>query len=469
LDVTSRFLQRLQFRSRLGLAAPLALASAMIFALPARAEDPPPRPPKDKPLELSATLRARYEVIDGQARAGFNHSDELVSFRTILTADYHPDPQVHLIAELWDSRAYGGNRGTPVSTGEVNTLEPAQLYVGVALPGALGRGAKIDLQAGRFLLALGSRRLVAADEYRNTTNSSTGVRADLAAPGGWKATLVYVLPQQRLPGDIDGLLKNHVALDRESFDLVLWGGLVTRSKAVAGAMAELSFLHFGERDAPGIPTRDRSLDTVSARLIRDPAPRTWDFELEGIVQRGTVSASLAANAPTQDVRAWFIHGDLGYTFAGPWKPRLAIEYDHASGDRPGGRYGRFDPLLGMRRADLAPGALYNAILRSNFISPGVRLEAVPSAKSDLMVSYRPFWLAAREDAFSSTGVRDASGRSGSFAGHQLDARLRYSLTPKIRLEADVVLLAKGRFLREAPNAPPGGSTRYVSLNTLFLF
>ncbi|MCM0034064.1 alginate export family protein [Sandarakinorhabdus limnophila] len=441
----------------------------MIFALPAHAEGPPPRPPKDKLFALSATLRARYEAIDGQARAHFNRSDELVSFRTILTADYRPDPQVHLVAELWDSRVYGGNRGTPVSTGEVNTLEPAQLFVGVTLPGALGRGSKIDLQAGRFLLALGSRRLVAADEYRNTTNSSTGVRADLATPGGWMATLVYVLPQQRLPNDLDSLLDNDVALDRERFDLVLWGGLVTRAKTIAGAMAEIGFVHFGERDAPGRPTRDRSLDTFSGRLIRDPAPQTWDFEMEAIMQRGTVSASLATNAPTQDVRAWFVHGDLGYSFAGPWKPRLALEYDHASGDRPGGRYSRFDPLLGMRRADLAPGALYNAILRSNFISPGVRLEAVPSAKTDLMVSYRPFWLAAREDAFSSTGVQDSSGRSGSFAGHQLDTRLRYSLTPTIRLEADVVMLAKGRFLREAPNAPPGSWTRYVSINTMLLF
>jgi len=467
--VTSRFLQPLHFRGRPWLCTPLALATAMIFSPPVHAEQPPPRPPKDRQLDLSATLRARYEVIDGQARAGFDRSDELVSFRTILTADYHPDPQLHLVAELWDSRAYGGNRGTPVSTGEVNTLEPAQLYVGVALPGPLGKGSKIDLQAGRFLLALGSRRLIAADEYRNTTNSSTGLRADLAASGGWKATLFYVLPQQRLPSDLDSLIDNKVALDRESFELVLWGGLVTRAKTVAGAMAEIGFVHLGERDAPGRPTRDRSLDTVSARLIRDPVPQTWDFEIEGIVQRGTVSASLAADAPIQEVRAWFVHGDLGYTFAGMWKPRLAIEYDHASGDRPGGRYGRFDPLLGMRRADLAPGALYNAILRSNLISPGVRLEAVPSAKTDLMVSYRPFWLAARGDTFSSTGVRDASGRSGSFAGHQLDARLRYSLSPKIRLEADIVLFAKGRFLREAPNAPPGGWTRYVSLNTLFMF
>jgi hypothetical protein len=462
LDVISRV-------SRFNFTAAVALAAVFLMTVPARAEDPPPRPPKDAPLELSASLRARFETIDGQARTGFNSSDDLFSFRTILTADYHFDPDVHAVAELWDSRAYGGNRGSPISTGEVNALEPAQTYLGIALPGALGRGTKVDLQVGRFLLALGSRRLVAADDYRNTTNSSTGVRADLAVPGGWKATLVYVLPQQRLPDDRESLLDNDVALDRESFDTVLWGGLVTRTYTVAGAMAEIGFIHFGERDAPGRATRDRSLDTLSARLIRDPKPATWDFELEGIVQRGSTSSSLAADAATQDVRAWFVHADLGYTFAGGWKPRIGLEYDHASGDGRGGSFGRFDPILGMRRADLAPGALYNAILRSNFISPGVRLEAVPGAKSDLMVSYRPFWLAAREDAFSSTGVRDPNGRSGSFAGHQLDARLRYSLTPKIRLEADVVLLAKGRFLREAPNAPPGAWTRYLSLNTTFLF
>lgn len=148
---------------------------------------------------------------------------------------------------------------------------------------------------------------------------------------------------------------------------------------------------------------------------------------------------------------------------------MAIEYDHASGESPGGSFGRFDPLLGMRRQDLAPAGLYNTISRTNLISPGVRIEAVPDAKSDLMVSYRPFWLAARQDAFSSSAVRNAAGNSGNFAGHQIDARLRYLLFPTLRLEADVVLLAKGRFLLDAPNAPTGRWTRYLSLNATFAF
>src|SRR3546814_15575078 len=59
--------------------------------------------------------------------------------------------------------------------------------------------------------------------------------------------------------------------------------------------------------------------------------------------------------------------DAGYSFGGSWKPRLSLEFDRASGDRRGGRQGRFDTLFGMRRADLAPAGLYNALARTNIV------------------------------------------------------------------------------------------------------
>lgn len=208
------------------------------------------------------------------------------------------------------------------------------------------------------------------------------------------------------------------------FDLVLRGGLLSRSKTIGRATVETSFFHLGERDRPGRATRDRSLNTGALRIIADPIAGGVDYEVEGIVQRGRISTGLAANAPRQDVAAWFMHGAIGYTFRGGWKPRIAVEYDYASGDRPSGDYGRFDTLFGMRSADLAPAGLYNAIIRSNLVSPGLRLEAAPDKRTDLMASIRPFWLAGRQDAFSFTCVRDATGRSGSFAGTQFDGRLR---------------------------------------------
>ena len=119
----------------------------------------------------------------------------------------------------------------------------------------------------------------------------------------------------------------------------------------------------------------------------------------------------------------------------------------------------------MRRADLAPAGLYNAIGRSNISTAGMRMELTPSKRLDGFVSYHALWLAERRDSFSTTGIHDAAGRSGNFAGHQLDARLRWWIRPAaLRLEGDAVMLSKGRFLEVAPNAPRGGTTLYGSLN-----
>ena len=176
-------------------------------------------------LTVTGTMRLRYELIDGQARAGFNENDQLVNLRTNVLAEYRRD-DIRLGVELFDSRVWGDNSGTPVTTNEVNTLEPVQAYVAAGLDGALGRGTKLTLTAGRMTLNLGSRRLVAADDYRNTTNGYTGVRADFAAPQGWKAILIYTLPQVRQPEDDAGIRAARVRLDRERFDLVLWLSLI---------------------------------------------------------------------------------------------------------------------------------------------------------------------------------------------------------------------------------------------------
>lgn len=82
-----------------------------------------------------------------------------------------------------------------------------------------------------------------------------------------------------------------------------------------------------------------------------------------------------------------------------------------------------------------------------------------------MLSYRLLWLAKATDSFSGTGVRDVSGRAGSFAGQQIDARVRAWIVPKrLRFEVDGIWLAKGRFLTGAPNAPATGDGTYLSLN-----
>lgn len=436
-------------------------ASAVAVLLPFGAHE---AKAQENGLSVSGSTRLRYELIEGQARTGFDSDDDLFNIRTQLLAEYRAGA-FRVGAELFDSRVYGEDPGTPVSTNEVNALELVQAYISGDIAQPFGKGSKLTLTAGRMTLNLGSRRLVAADDYRNTTNGYTGLRADLAAPQGVKAVFIYTLPQQRRPDDSGGIRNNRVRIDHESFDLVLWGGIVSKAKAVGPAMAELSYFHLGERDMPGRPTRDRSLDTFGGRIIREPETGRFDYEVEALYQTGSISASLAPTAARQTVGASFVHADAGYSFPGAWKPRLSVEFDRASGDRRGGRYGRFDTLFGMRRADLAPAGLYNAVARANILTPGIRMEATPDKRWDWFAVYRAMWLASRTDAFSTTGVRDSAGRSGSFAGHQAEARVRYWIIPsRLRFEFDGLLLAKGRFLQDAPNAPPRKWTRYSSFN-----
>jgi hypothetical protein len=432
----------------------MVCVASIAWATPVLADD-------SNGFHLSGSVRLRYEAIANQPRIGYNQDDDLVNLRTTILAKYQSGPFT-IGGELWDSRVYGGNNGTPITTGEVNTLEMVQAFVGVK--GSLG-STKLTLQAGRFMLNLGSRRLVGADEYRNTTNGYTGLRADLSSRNGIAATAVYVLPQQRRPDDLASMRSNAVAFDREGFDLVLWGGLIAKAHAVGAITAEASFYHLGERDVPGRPTRDRSLDTYGGRLMRDPAAGTFDGEVEAFYQSGTVSVSTTPGAARLPVSAWFVHAAAGYTFPGAWKARLSAQYDQASGDGSPGTYRRFDTLYGMRRSDLAPAGLYNAVGRANISTPGLRIEIAPSSRWDAFATYHALWLASQTDSFSTTGVRDATGRSGAFAGHQFDGRFRWWVRPaKLRFEMDGVVLTKGSFLENAPNAAAKGTAAYGSLN-----
>ncbi|MEI6641316.1 MAG: alginate export family protein [Novosphingobium sp.] len=422
-------------------------------------------------FHVSGSIRVRAETIDGQPRAGFGDTDTLLNTRLRLLAEYRTRP-VRLVAELFDSRVWGDDARTPVTTGEVNAAELVQLHAVFDLGDALGKGTKLTVQAGRTMLNLGSGRLIASDDYRNTTQGYTGLRADLALPGRMRITGIYVLPQVRLPDDRAGIDRHRVIWDRESFAQVLWGGMAGKTFGPGRALTvELSGYHFGEHDTPTRPTRDRSINTLGLRALVPPAPGKWDGEAEVMGQFGQIATSLAAGAPLVPVGASFVHLRAGYTFPGKWRPHIAIDFDRASGDGPGNRtFGRFDTLFGQRRVDFAPGGLYTAINRGNIVSPGIKFEAAPSPRLDGFVYYRPMWLVDARDAFATTAVRDPSGRSGRFAGHQIDADVRWWALPKrLRLELCTTFLAKGRFLRTAPNSPGGHLTKYISANAAVFF
>ncbi|TCM39210.1 alginate export family protein [Novosphingobium sp. ST904] len=419
-------------------------------------------------LTVKGEVRARVEGIDGQFRPNAAQDDALLALKTTLQVEYDGGPW-RVGGELWDARAYGEKSNSSAGTNEVDAMELVQAYVGLDFD--MAGGTKGQLTAGRFTMNVGSRRLVARQAFRNTTNAFTGANFQWKGHGGDQFTAFWAMPQLRLPDDREGIHDNSVKWDKETTGLQFYGASFTKGGVLGGTL-EVYAYGLDERDGADRPTRNRHLYTPGLRAWRKPTAGKFDYDLEGAYQFGSTRLTTSgADVTDLDVSAYLIHAEFGRTFGGGWQPRLSADFDLGSGDKAGSKsYNRFDTLFGARRFDFGPTSLYGAIGRFNLMSGGVRGEVKPDKVSDIMVMYRALWLDSKTDSFSSTGVRDAAGESGRFGGHQIEARYRRTLIPDVlRVDTGVAYLAKGRFLKEAPNAPQSGDTKYGYVDLYFDF
>lgn len=442
---------------------------ALVLATPAAAQQSNPLheavgAPED--LVLRASVRARSEGFGGQFRPTGPEEDYMRSFRTIVFAEYDAGP-VRFGGELRDARGYGQALNSTAGVSEINALEPAQAYVALEIDGVAGKGSKGLLTAGRFGLDIGSGRLVARPDFANSVVSYTGAVLDWRSAQKDRLVLFWALPSARQPGGGEALRENAVRWDRARTAVQFFGGSFTKTRAIAGIGAEAYAYRLAEADSLDQPTRDRRLFTYGGRLFRGAAAGAFDFEVEAARQTGEARATAGAGDTTdRPVEALLVHGEVGRKFAGGWSPRISLHGDYASGDDADPtKLTRFDTLYGSSRTDFGPTSFYGAVNRANLVSAGVRIEAAPSKRVDGFVMYRALWLDEATDSFASTGIRDRTGRSGRFAGNQVEGRIRYWVVPKrFRMEVGGAWLAKGAFLRDAPNARDTGNTRYAYLD-----
>ena len=112
-------------------------------------------------------------------------------------------------------------------------------------------------------------------------------------------------------------------------------------------------------------------------------------------------------------------------------------------------------------------AQFGAMARSNLHSPGLRVEITPHAMFDAFAAYRAVWLAEAADAWTASGVRDPTGGSGDFVGHQIELVLRFRVPGNVAVDAGFAHLFRGAFATDAPNANPGGDPTYFYVQAAF--
>jgi hypothetical protein len=412
-------------------------------------------------LSIAGTHRSRYETLDWLFRTGGKGGDQMLAIRTTLRADLKHE-RFRLAAEVMDSQHVLADSGTPIDTSMVNSLELLQAFGSFKWEGSGGGSGEV--RAGRQTLDLGSRRLVARNSFRNTANAFTGALWHWKSKEGSALKAFYFLPHTRLPSDAPSLLDNQAQIDRESFDLQFWGLHSEWSEVAFGGTGEAYFFALHEEDGSGVPTRNRQLFTPGLRFCRAAAEGSWDWDFESVLQFGQARSS-TAEADTRDLDhfAHFHHAEIGYTVDLGWSPRAALLWDYASGDEDPAddQSNRFDTLFGARRFDHGPTGIYGAFARSNIQSPALSLSARPAAAVEAEIKHRLYWLASATDAWTTSGVRDATGRSGSFVGHQLEAMVRWDILPgNLRLEIGGAHLFSGEFIERAPNAAHRGDSSF---------
>lgn len=454
------------------LGAGVALCSVLAAPVTVSADDSAPWTLQaafdDDNLTIKGSFRTRYEGLGGEFRPGINESVDVLALKTDIFAEYDFGP-FRIGGELMDARTYSTGVGDGINGGIVNALEPVQSYVAIPFGDASGGGMGADLKLGRFDLSLGSKRLAGRTGFGNVIHTFTGARLDLKQ-GDQSATFFYTLPNQVKPSDEASILDNDVSYDDPSSAQKFWGGFYTNTGIVEGAQFEAYMFGLNEKDKANRQTRDRDLYTIGARLNKKTTPGALGYEAELAYQTGHRNTSAAADADRVSVDAVMAHAAVAYQWDSPWKPRLAAEFDYASGaGNKDGQSNRFDNLFGLRRGDFGPVDIEGIIPRANIITPGVRLSVAPNSRWNAFASYKAVWLADDTDAFIA-GVRDETGQSGSFAGQQMEVAVRYWLIPNL-LQAEVggAHFFNGRFMKEAPNATGNGDTNYGYADITFHF
>lgn len=410
-------------------------------------------------LDLSGSVRARYETLSDSFFTGeAGPSDALASIQTSFRAEADLG-QVVLVGELLDARLLWADEAG-AGPAQANALEPVQAFV------SWRPSRDLAISAGRFTQDVGSRRIVSRTNFGNVLTTFNGGRIDWTTPGVFaegrtRITALYVLPSAREPSDSASAHDNEISLDQTLNHTRFWGAHVA-TPLPQEFEAELYAFRIDEKDAGDLPTRDRRFWTTGARLHRDPAHGKLDLDIEAVSQTGRSRASLASTADL-DHDAHFFHVEAGYMFDAPWRPRVVVFYDLASGDKSptDGRNQRFDTLFGDRAFEFGPTSIYGAVARANLDSFALRLEAQPNKRWDGYITLRNLRLDSATDSFASSGVVDRTGASGKSAGQQIDGRVRYWITPKIlRLETGAAYFIRGDFLDGAPNATPGDDMAY---------
>lgn len=350
-------------------------------------------------LRFSGEERARVE---GRSGIGYRKdaADLFALNRVRINVLLTPSRWLKFSFQGQDSRVWGGNvKPAPPSQKDSPDLRVAFVELGDA------EMSPVALRVGRQSLAFGEGRLVADSNWSNTGRTFDAVRATVRY--GKIRLDAFAASAVRIK---DGEFNQRTAGDNFHG---LYGalGVIPNSTVEPYLFWRLAPMVQGESGAGG------KLDSRTAGV-------RWVGKLPVGFDYGTEIAGQGGWHAGDRIGAWAAHFVIGHTLPDPCRPRVFVEYNHASGDaKPGdGSRGTFDQIYPQGHTfGLADQFMWSNLRHAR---GGFEIRARPSLT--LMSSYHEFWLASARDGLYAPGAklvaRAADGAAGSSVGQEFDAQ-----------------------------------------------
>lgn len=396
-------------------------------------------------LTVRGELRDRMEGGTNIAYTpGLDDAYLLNRFR--FDVNVRPSSSFAVLVQAQDARVARKDIGSTTAPFR-DTFDLRQAYGDI---GNTQKGA-FTLRVGRQEMFFGEQRLVGHLTWVNAARSFDGVRATFKT-GGFKLD-AFATSVVRI---IDG------GFDKSGNGNRFVGGYGSATNWIPKATVEPYVFWRRDQAQKGErgDTGNLSAATIGARWV-GKLPAEFDYGLEMAAQTG----SLASDA----VNAWAGHWIVGKTLGGPWRVRIAEEYNFASGDSnpADGKKQTFDQLYptGHDKLGLADQVGWKNVHDLRSI-----VEFTPYKGWPVSASLHSWWLADTRDAlYNAAGTavaRVPSGLVGSRVGDEIDVQVTHPLTPQVLLAAGIAHVFPAQFL---DRVTPGAQYTYPFVMVTYVF
>ncbi|WP_051012470.1 alginate export family protein [Desulfobacula toluolica] len=379
-------------------------------------------------MELGINQRFRYEYLDEYniKKFGTGHDDNVLLSRTQLYLKYEIPHGPSFFLQGQDSRFWFSD-----DINKDDYIQQCPYYNDFDLRQAYIEWRKIantalGFKAGRQTIGYGDGRIFAGGSWGNVGRHL------------WDAVIMSYAIEKVKFNFIYGqkILFDWNEFDGDHYDYDVYS-LYVQTKPVSGHVLDLFYVLKNNDDSAN------GKDELTVHTVGFYGKGKW----RQLDYNATAAYQFGEDGP-DDIAAYMMHAQMGYTLPHRFQPRLSAGYTIGSGDD--------DPNDGDKKTyDGVFGGIASYYGRMNLFS-GSNLEDLqaeisikPCKGVSVSLDYHWFSLAEKKDAWyycnNKAMRKDNTGSSGSDLGQELDLICKYKVNPHLELMAGYAFFVPGSF------------------------